>query len=65
MFIELQQLRNSADYDSLAVFSQDQVLAWHRRAHKAFATWLTVRNTPNAAVFLTAVLLGDKLGKRG
>lgn len=65
VFVELQEARYSADYDSLASFKQREVLALHVRATKVHATWIAVRRTPNAAVFLTAILLGDKLGKRG
>lgn len=64
-FPELQQARHQADYDDQAVFDVVTVMYWHGAARFAYDGWLTVRNTPNAAVFLTAILLGEKLGKRG
>lgn len=64
-FAELQEARYLADYDSFAVFGQKEVLELHFRAMVAHDHWLNVRHTSNAAVFLTAVLLGDKLGRRG
>lgn len=65
VFVELQETRYSADYDSLASFTQKQLIALHVRAKKTHATWLEIHQTPNANIFLTAILLGDKLGKRG
>lgn len=65
IFVILQEARYSADYDSLASFKQSEVLALHVRATEAHATWTAIRNTPNATVFLTAILLGDKFGRRG
>lgn len=65
VFIELQDARNIADYESLETFSEGEVRTFHRRATRAYAVWLSIRHTPDAAVFLTAVLLGDRLGKRG
>lgn len=65
LFVELYEVRQAADYDSLARFREKEVLQLQVRAMAAHGHWLNVRHTPNAAVFLTAVLLGDKLGKRG
>lgn len=65
IFVDLQEARYLADYDSLASFTQKDVQGLHFRSMIASGHWLAVRDTPNAAVFLTAILLGDKLGRRG
>lgn len=65
VFIELQEARNSADYDSLAKFVEKEVLEFRDRAMMAHTDLLSIYDTPNAAVFLTAALLGDRFGKRG
>lgn len=65
LFVELYEARQSADYDSLIRFRHREVLQLQVRAAAAHTKWLAIRHTPNAIVFLTAVLLGDRLGKRG
>ena len=65
VFIDLQEARYLADYDGTAKSERQETQVLHIRAAMAHAVWLEIRHTPNAAVFLTAVLLGDKLGKRG
>lgn len=62
---ELQEARHRADYDSLASFDAVDVAELLSLAQQARALWLTIRHTPNAAVFLTAVLLGERFGMRG
>ena len=64
-FPELQHARHQADYDDQAISDVVTVIHWHGAARFAYDGWLTVRHTPNAAAFLAAILLGDKLGKRG
>jgi hypothetical protein len=56
-FLALQEARHSADYDVAQPFNRIDVLRTVGMAQTAFADWSSVRTTPNAAVFLTALLL--------
>lgn len=56
-FVELQNARHEADYNLTASFDRVDVLQKIRLATEAFAAWRRVRNRPNAAVFLSALLL--------
>jgi hypothetical protein len=56
-FVELQEARHSADYDTSMVFNRFDVLQKIRTARRAFTSWTVVRGTPNASVFLAALLL--------
>jgi hypothetical protein len=56
-FVELQEERNTADYDAGSQLSRVDVLDVVADAQTAFVDWAAVRNTPNAAAFLTALLL--------
>ncbi len=62
---ELQEARHRADYDSLASFDAVDVAELLLLAERTRALWLAVRHISNAAVFLNAILLGDKFGRRG
>jgi hypothetical protein len=56
-FVALQEARHQADYDLGRRWSRVKALRHVRLARSAFADWMSVRTTPNAAVFLTALLL--------
>ncbi len=55
-FVELQELRHAADYDLSRPFNRINVLRNIELARAAFRDWHSVRNTPNAEVFLAALL---------
>jgi uncharacterized protein (UPF0332 family) len=59
-FVELQFRRHTADYDLTQIFDRMEVLGIVDRAKAAVAAWSRVRNTPNANVFLTALLLNTR-----
>jgi hypothetical protein len=56
-FVELQEARHTADYDVLDNFTKADVLAKIALVDQAFLGWRRVRGTPNANVFLAALLL--------
>ncbi len=56
-FALLQEKRHAADYDLLQKWTRLDALNQVRTTRLAFANWLTVRNTPNASVVMTALLL--------
>jgi hypothetical protein len=55
-FVELQATRHQADYDLAQVWPRLEAEDYVRLARAAFADWARIRATPNAAVFLTALL---------
>jgi uncharacterized protein (UPF0332 family) len=59
-FVELQEARHAADYDTSEVFTRPDVLAMIDNVDQAFTSWKTVKETPNANVFLAALLLEKK-----
>lgn len=59
-FVELQQARHTADYDMDEAFDRADVLQKLGMVERAFAAWKTVRSTPNANVFLAALLLNRR-----
>ena len=67
-FVELQQARQVADYDLMCPaewFALDEALRLVNLAETAFEAWSAIRDTSNATVFLTALLLGERLYRRG
>jgi hypothetical protein len=59
-FVELQIYRHRADYELTQVFDRIKVLGIIARANSAISAWNRVRNTPNANVFLTALLINSR-----
>lgn len=59
-FIQLQEARQEADYDTIKRFSRADTQQLIALAEQAFSTWDEVKGTPAANVFLTALLLQDK-----
>lgn len=56
-FVELQEARHGADYDSTQTFNRSDVLITVAMAEQAFTAWKRIRTSPNAAAFLAALLL--------
>lgn len=61
--VELQEARHKADYDLTEAFDRVQVLSRVEQARKALNDWRAVRGTPNANVFLAALLVHNKWNK--
>jgi hypothetical protein len=57
VFLMLQDARHKADYDVIQAFDRLDALSLIEAAQTAFANWRAIRSTPNASVFLTALLL--------
>ncbi len=57
VFVEMQDARQTADYDTVAMFSRLDVLSKIGSVQGAFENWSAVRSSSNAAVFLAAMLL--------
>lgn len=64
-FCRLQEARQAADYDMQAVISPSDARGNVRAAVKALGDWQAISATPEARVFLTALLLADRLTRRG
>lgn len=62
-FVELLEARHRADYDMSATFIRPEALLLIDVAQKAFTSWRGVRATPNATVFLAALLLQKNWNK--
>ncbi len=56
-FVALQEARHDADYDLSQQFGRFDVLQKIQGARQAMIDWKRVHKTPNARVFLTALLL--------
>jgi len=62
-FVELQEARHQADYDPTKTWNRLDAESLVDTARTAFASWQTVRRTPNAMVFATALLLQKQWGR--
>jgi len=62
-FVQLQEARHQADYDLTESFDRVQVLGYVRQARQAAVSWKAIRETPNANVFLAALLLHNRWNK--
>ena len=56
-FVKLYEVRQAADYDRSVTYTRLEVRELIRFAKLAFRDWDAIRNTGNAAIFLTALLL--------
>jgi hypothetical protein len=63
IFIQLQEQRHFADYDLSQSFNRIRVLRIVQKANSAISAWSSVRNAPNANVFLAALLLNNRWNK--
>lgn len=64
LFVDLQELRHSADYNPGTTFFRTEVVDTVIQLKAAFQTWPAVRITPEGNAFLLSLLLWDKWGKR-
>jgi hypothetical protein len=62
-FVDLQEARHKADYNLAETFDRVQVLGYVKRARDALAKWKIVKGTPNANVFLSALLVNSRWNK--
>ena len=62
-FVELQEARHRADYDLSETFDRVQVMRYVDQARQAIEKWKLVKNSPNANVFLVALLLHSRWNK--
>jgi hypothetical protein len=56
-FVALQEARHEADYDLSSQWVRLNVLTHVNNVENAFAAWQAVRKTPNAAVFMSTLIL--------
>ena len=63
-FVDLQQARHQADYDTATPLTKVGVLAAILQVEKAFSDWKTVRSSPNATIFLAALLFEKQRKQR-
>jgi uncharacterized protein (UPF0332 family) len=62
-FIELQEQRHKADYDTGTNFSRKEAKALLATAESIFVTWRRIENTDEATVFLAALAFGARWSK--
>jgi hypothetical protein len=62
-FIQLHEARNDADYDLASQWNRMDTLKHIQKSRQAFADWHAVRGSPNATVFVTALLLQKHWGR--
>ena len=62
-FLFLQAARNDADYNLNTQLNRTDARRHVRAAREAFAAWSAIRDTPNATVFLSALLLQRHWGR--
>jgi len=63
-FVELQEARYEADYDTLATFSRTNVITKIQEVERSFASLEAIRGDSNSHVFFAALLLQEKWRKR-
>ena len=56
-FVELQEARHQADYDLSRYFTRRETLQLIQRTESAFQAWTTLRKSPEAKVYMSALLL--------
>jgi len=61
-FARLQQARHEADYDPARRFTRRETLSLIDETEQAFVAWQRVRATPQAEVYLVALLAADQMG---
>lgn len=62
-FIELQEQRHKADYDTGTNFSRPETRALLAKAESIFVTWREIENSDEATVFLAALAFGARWSK--
>jgi uncharacterized protein (UPF0332 family) len=62
-FVELQEARHRAEYDLTQTFDRIQVVGYIDQTRVAIAKWKTIKNNPNANVFLSVLLIHNRWNK--
>ena len=60
IFVDLQDQRHAADYDTALKLSQPAVMSSVVKAEAAFSHWRSIRLTTEANVFLTALVFSKR-----
>lgn len=63
LFVQLQETRHLADYDHSASFIRAEALQIVVDVEQAFSAWQSVKDRPNATVFLAALMLQGQWSK--
>jgi hypothetical protein len=61
--VDLQELRHKADYDLTETFDRHEVLEAIKKVENAMNSWTSIKASPNANVFLSALLLHGRWSK--
>jgi len=56
-FVELHEARHRADYDLMETLERAQAIGYVGQTRLAIAEWHAIKNSPNANVFLAALLI--------
>lgn len=64
-FLQLQEARQIADYDLSDTLNYSYAIEKVEQAHSAAQMLISIDHLPQTAVFLTALLLGDRWTRRG
>lgn len=62
-FVNLQEARHEADYDFRRLFIRRDVHDLIEAAEKAASSWRNVRRNPEGQVFMTALLVHDRISR--
>jgi len=62
-FVDLQELRHLADYDTDTIFNRPDTLLLVQQTEEAFAAWNRVTRFPEAQIFLCAILFAKRWSK--
>jgi len=62
-FVGLQEARRQADYDPTKTWNRLAAVTHVATARRAFVSWRAIRRSPNAAVFVAALLLQKHWGR--
>lgn len=62
-FVELQEARHQADYNLAKTWNRLAAVTHVATARNAFASWQTIRRSPNTAVFIAAMLMQKQWGR--
>ena len=62
-FVDLQEARHEADYDFRRLFIRRDVHDLIEAAEKAASSWRNVRGNPEGQVFMTALLVHDRISR--
>jgi hypothetical protein len=65
ILLELRQSRHEADYNILQKPTKTEAKTAVDDASRAFSLWLTIKGTTEERVFLLAMLMDERLGKKG